>query len=150
MTITLDKIKKLRNLTNAGVMDCRRALEESKGNFEKAKVWLKKKGLKTAEKKKDRETKAGLVEAYIHSGGRVGAIVSLGCETDFVAKNKEFKKLALELAMQAAAMNPKSVAKLLEQEYIRDSKKKIKDLVNETIAKVGENIKINKVDRLEI
>jgi elongation factor Ts len=150
MVDILKQIKDLRKKTGAGVMDCRRALEESKGDFKKAQAWLKKKGLKTAAKKKDRETEAGLVEAYIHSGGRVGAIVSLGCETDFVAQTKEFKKLALELGMQVAAMNPKSVKKLLEQEYIRDPKKKIRDLVDETIAKLGENIKINQMDRLEI
>ena len=148
--ITLDQIKKLRDLTGAGVMDSRKALEASKGDFSKSREWLKEKALKTAEKKKERKTKAGLIEAYIHHGGRVGAIISLCCETDFAAQTKEFKHLAHELAMQSAAMNPKNVKELLNQEYIRDSKKKIKDLVNEIIAKVGENIKINKIERLEV
>lgn len=150
MSISLKQIKKLRLETKSGVMDCRRALEASKGDFEKAKKWLKQKGMTMASKKKDRETKAGLIEAYIHSGSQVGAMVKLSCETDFVGQTKEFKQLVHELAMQAAAMKPKTVKELLEQEYIRDADKKIKDLIKGTIAKVGENIKVEEIVRMEV
>lgn len=150
MPINLDQIKKLRELTKAGIMDCRRALEESNGDFNKAKAWLTKKGAMVAAKKADRETKAGIVEAYVHSDGCLGALVKLSCETDFVARNKEFKKLAHELAMQVAAMSPESVGELLKQEYIRDPKKKIEDLIKEAIGKLKENIKVEDFARIEV
>lgn len=150
MSISLDQVKQLREKTKAGIMDCRRALESSKGDFEKAKKWLKQKGMTMAAKKKDRATKAGLIQAYIHSGSQVGAMVRLSCETDFVGQTKEFKQLIYELAMQAAAMKPKTVKELLEQEYIRDADKKIKDLIKEAIAKVGENIKVEEIVRMEV
>lgn len=150
MTISLAQIKKLRQQTKAGVMDCRQALEETKGDFDKAKAWLVKNSLTTAAKKMKRETKAGLVEAYVHTDGQLGALVKLSCETDFVAQNKEFKNLAHELAMQVAAMNPKSVKELLNQEYIRDPQKKIEDLIKETIAKLKENIKVEDFARIGI
>ena len=148
--IDLKDIKKLRNLTKAGVMDCRKALQQARGDFDKAKKHLKEKSIAIAEKKKNRETKAGLIKAYIHNGNQVGAIIKLSCETDFVAQTKELKELAHELAMQVAAMKPKNVKELLEQEYIRDSKKKVKDLVKETIGKIRENIKVEEIARLEI
>lgn len=148
--ITTGLIKKLRQETKAGIMDCRRALQESDGDLAKAKKWLAKKGDLTAAKKSDRETKAGLVEAYVHTDGRVASLVKLSCETDFVARNQDFKKLAHEIAMQVAAMRSKNVKELLEQEYIRDSSKKIKDLLHEAIAKIGENIKIEKISRIEV
>ena len=148
--IDLKDIKKLRSLTKAGIMDCRKALRQTQGDFNKAKKYLKEKSMAIAAKKKDRETKTGLIEAYIHNGSQVGAIIKLSCETDFVARTKEFKQLAHELAMQTAAMKPKNVEELLEQEYIRDSEKKIKDLVQEVIGKVGENIRIEEISRLEI
>lgn len=145
---SLDQVKKLRQETKAGIMDCRKALEAGKGDLTKAKEWLKKKGLARAAKKKDRETKTGLIGSYVHNNGQVGAMVKLSCETDFVSNTKEFKQLASELAMQAAAMKPKTIKTLLEQEYIRDPKKKVKDLVEEAIAKVGENVKIEEVSFL--
>jgi len=148
--VDIKKLKKLRKQTGAGIVDCRKALEESKENLEKAKKWLEKKGMKRAEKKRGRETGAGRVEAYIHSNGLIGALISLGCETDFVAKTKEFKKLAHELAMQVAAMNPKTVEQLLEEDYIRNPKIKISGLIKKAIAKLGENIKIKAIKRLEI
>lgn len=131
-------------------MDCRQALQQAQGDFKKAKELLKKKGVVMAQKKKGRKTKAGLIEAYIHNNGQVGAMVKLRCETDFVSQNKEFRHLAHELAMQVAAMAPKDVKELLEQEYIRDPKKKIKELIKEVIARVGENLKIEEVSRMEI
>lgn len=147
---TTDLIKKLRKATKAGVMDCYKALQESGGDFTKAKAWLMKKGAKVAAKKADRKTSTSLIETYLHSDGRVGAMVKLACETDFVARNKEFKKLAHELAMQVAAMNPASVKALLKQEYIREPEKKVGDLVKEAIGKLKENIRIEEIFRMEI
>jgi len=150
MKISLKQIKKLRNLTKAGIIDCRQALEASQGDLEKAKKWLLAKGAKLAEKKAGRETKAGIIISYIHAGGRIGSMVKLACETDFVAKNKDFQKLGHELAMQVAAMNPVSLKELLEQEYIRDPKIKIKDLLKEAVAKIKENIVVADFKRLEV
>lgn len=137
----INTIKKLREETSAGISDVKRALEEAKGDSKKAKELLKEWGVAKAAKKGDRETNVGLVEAYIH-GGRVGALVSLGCETDFVARTAEFKGLAHEIAMQVASMKPKTTEELLKQPYIRDPKVTIENLIKETIAKVGENIKV--------
>lgn len=146
--ITLTQIKKLRELSKAGIMDCRRALEECQNDFPKAQKWLQEKGAQILAKKEDRTTAAGVVEAYIHNGGQVGSLVKLSCETDFVCCTSEFRELAHELAMQVAAMNPKSISDLLEQEYIRDPQKKIKDLISELVAKVGEKIKIEAITYL--
>jgi len=137
----INTIKKIREETSAGISDVKRALEEAKGDPKKAKELLKEWGVAKAAKKGDRETTVGLVEAYIH-GGRVGALLSLGCETDFVARTPEFKALAHEVAMQIASMKPKTTEDLLKQPYIRDPKVTIEDLIKETIAKVGENIKV--------
>lgn len=150
MKILLKDISKLRFETSAGIMDCKEALLESKGDFGKAKIWLEKKGISKAAKKVGRETSAGIIESYIHLDARVGVLIKLGCETDFVARNKEFKKLAHEICLQIASMKPKNVEALLKQEYIRDSSKKIDSLVKETIAKLGENIRIEEFERMEI
>ena len=150
MKITSEQIKKLREKTGAGVMECRRALGETQGDEEKAMEFLKKKGLKVAEEKKERETKQGIIETYSHAGGKVVAVVELLCETDFVARNEDFKTLAHELCMQVAAMAPKDVDELLEQEYIRDPQKKVGDIVNELIRKIRENIKIGRIARFEL
>ena len=150
MTVTAQQIKDLREKTQAGFADCKNALEEAKGDMKKAEEILRKKGFEKAAKKSDRETGQGLVESYVHQTGRVGVLVSLLCETDFVARTDEFKSLAHEVAMQVAAMNPKDTTALLKQEYIRDGSKTISDLVAETIAKLGENIKIGDFKRSEI
>ncbi|OGD87309.1 translation elongation factor Ts [Candidatus Curtissbacteria bacterium RIFCSPHIGHO2_01_FULL_41_11] len=150
MGVSLDQIKQLREKTSAGVADCRKALEEAGGDFEKAEELLKSWGIDKAASKADREAGQGLVETYIHSGGKVGAMVEVNCETDFVARTDEFKTLAHEVAMQVSAMDPKDVEELLEQEYIRDSSKKIGDLVKEAIAKLGENIVIKRFMRFEL
>ena len=150
MGVSLDQIKQLREKTSAGVADCRKALEEAGGDFEKAEELLKSWGIDKAASKADREAGQGLVETYIHSGGEVGAMVEVNCETDFVARTDEFKTLAHEVAMQVSAMDPKDVEELLEQEYIRDSSKKIGDLVKEAIAKLGENIVIKRFMRFEL
>ena len=123
-------ILKLRKETGAGVMDAKNTLQQLGGDYEKAKAELMKLGLAKAAKKADREVKAGLVESYIHTG-RVGSLVKVSCETDFVAKTDEFKKLAKELAMQVSAMDPENIEELLKSAYIRDSKKSIEDLVKE-------------------
>ncbi len=148
--VSIELLKKLRNETQASIADCRKALEESGGDYKKAMAFLKKHGLEKAGKKADRETSQGLIESYVHQNGRVGAMVEILCETDFVARTSEFKHLAHELAMQTAAMNPKDVDELLKQEYIRDSSKTVESLIKETIAKLGENINIKKITRLEI
>ena len=148
--VDVDLLKKLRNETGVSLADCRKALEETKNDYKKALVWLRKAGLEKAVKKADRATSQGLVESYIHQNGRVGALVEILCETDFVARTDEFKNLVHEICMQVAAMNPKNVDFLLKQEYIRDSSKTVGELIKETIAKLGENVVINKFSRFEI
>ncbi len=150
MAITAQDIKSLREKTQAGFSDCKMALEEASGDMKKAEEILRKRGFEKAAKKSDRETVQGLVESYVHQTGKVGVLVSLLCETDFVARTDEFKLLAHEVAMQVAAMNPKDVSVLLKQEYIRDSSKTIEELIKETIAKLGENIQIGEFKRSEI
>lgn len=148
--INLEQLKKLREATSASIADCRRALEKSDGNFEHAMDWLKKHGVEKAQKKEGRETSEGIVDAYIHAGGKVGVLLELQCETDFVARTADFKNLAHELSMQIAAMNPKDVDGLLKQEYIRDPKMTVGDVVKQVIARLGENIKIRRFQRFEI
>lgn len=150
MKITIDQIKKLRVKTGAGIADVRKALEESSGDFKKAEELVKSWGLDKALSKSDRAVGAGLVETYIHAGGKVGALVEVNCETDFVTKTDEFKNLAHEVAMQVAAMDPGNVEELLKQEYIRDAAKTVDQLVKETIAKIGENIVIKRFIRFEL
>jgi elongation factor Ts len=149
MKISAQQIKELREKTQAGFADCKNALEEAHGDMKKAEEILKKKGFEKAAKKSDRETGQGLVEAYVH-GGRIGVLVTLLCETDFVARTDEFKILAHEIALQVSSMNPKDIKELLKQDYIRDGGKTIEDLIKEAIAKLGENIQIGEFKRSEI
>lgn len=149
MENSIDDIQKLRELTGAGVMDCRRAIQESGGDFDQAVNIIREKGLLKVEKRSGRETGAGLIESYIHNG-RIGVLLDLRAETDFVVRSGPFRELAHELVMQIAAAAPEDIEQLLEQPHIKDESKIIKNLVNETIAKVGENIKINKFFRMEI
>src|SRR5690349_10230678 len=135
MTISVDQIKALREETGAGIADCREALEETQGDLEKAKAILKKKGLAKAVSKGDRAVGAGMVEVYSH-GGKMGVLVELLCETDFVAKTEDFKTLAHELALQIASMRPSSVEDLLSQDYVRDPSMTIDALVKSTVAKL--------------
>ena len=144
------EVQRLRAETNAGVMDCKRALEEAAGDYEKAKGIIKERGLASVAKKSDREAKEGLVASYIHAGGRVGALVEIASETDFVARSGEFQKLAQEVAMQVAAMAPKDVDELLTQAYIRDSSKTMKDLVTTLAASVGENVSVRRFQRFAL
>tara|TARA_B110000438_G_C15695933_1_gene598953 strand:+ start:94 stop:588 length:495 start_codon:yes stop_codon:yes gene_type:complete len=159
--ITAKLIKELRDNTGAGIMDAKKALEESQGDMKQAEVYLTKKGLASVEKRAGRATENGIVESYIHNGGRIGALVQLSCETDFVARTDEFSNCAKEIAMQVAAMNPSSISKeegselsddqILElQAYIRDSAKTVGEVVKELSSKVGENIVIKKINRFEI
>jgi len=191
----LDKIKELRERTGVGMMDCKKALEESNGDVDKAIEYLRKMGIAKAQKRAGRIASEGLINAYIHGGGKLGVLVEVNCETDFVAKTEEFKKFVREISMQIAATNPICIDKedlpkdiiekereiyhqqalrsgkpekvinnivegrlkkfyqqacLLEQPYIRDSKLKIRDLLNEIITKTGENIVIRRFVRFEL
>lgn len=150
MAIDVELVKKLRDETAASVADCRVALEESNGDFDKAKQWLVKRGAEIAEKKANRETSAGIVESYVHGNGKVGVLVTLLCETDFVARTDEFKNLAHEIALQVSAMNPKDVKNLLSQEYIRDPRITIEQLIKQAIGKLGENIQVREFSRYEL
>ncbi|MBI2011042.1 MAG: translation elongation factor Ts [Candidatus Colwellbacteria bacterium] len=142
-------IQNLRALTGAGVMDCKKAFEEAGGNIDEAVKILKEKGLDRAAKRADREAGAGIVDAYIHQD-KIGVLLELNSETDFVARTNEFKELAHNLSMQVAAMNPESVEALLAENYIRDDSKTVSDLINDVIAKTGENIKVGRFIRYEL
>lgn len=142
-------IAKLRQETGAGVMDCKNALEECGSDYEKAKKILSVNAQAIAKKKAERSAKQGLIECYCH-GGKIGVVLELNCETDFVARNDEFKTLAKDLAMQIASMNPKNIDELLSEEFIKDPSVKVKDLVEQLIGKVGENIQIKRFVRYEL
>ncbi len=195
MTITSQMVKELRDKTNAGMMDCKKALTETAGDMEKAVDLLRQKGLAVAAKRAGRETKEGLVETYIHAGGKLGVMVEVGCETDFVAKTDDFKAFAKNVAMHIAAANPVAVNRddvpadvlqrekdiyvnqalesgkppqivekivsgkvekylaeicLMEQKYVKNDELTIQDLLNELVAKMGENISIKKFARFQI
>ena len=148
--IALEKIKELRELTNLSIQACKKALEKSKGNIEKALEILKQEGIKFAAKKTERKAENGIIYSYIHSNQKIGVLLELYCETDFVAQKEEFKKLAKELTMQIAAMNPENKETLLKQDFIRDLDQTIEDLIKSYIAKLGENINVGKFIRFEI
>lgn len=145
----MDDIKKIRELTGAGIADCREALEATKGDLKEAAEFLKKKGIEKAAKKSDRETHQGKVFSYVH-GGKIGVLVSLLCETDFVAKTQDFETLGKEIALQIASMNPKDTEELLKQEYIRDSKLTIDAMIKAVIGKLGENIRVGEFSRITV
>ncbi len=144
------EVQRLRAETNAGVMDCKRALEDADGDYDKAKALIKERGLEKAAKKSEREANEGIVASYIHAGGKVGALVELSSETDFVARNEDFRRLAQEIAMQVAAMSPADVDELYTQPYIRDASKTIKDLVSGLAASVGENVMVRRFQRFAL
>ena len=192
MKIEIDKIKELREITGLGVIDCKKALEQANGDIKDAKIILKKKGMKIAEKKSSRPTKEGVIDSYIHYNNKLGAVVEVSCETDFVSKNEQFLEFVHDIAMHIAATNPlfidrdkiskrfindkkkifikeaieegksKEIAKkiaeqkmeefyknkcLLEQNFIKNEEITIKELIDNTIARIGENIKINRFVR---
>ena len=165
MVTSLEDIKALRERSSAGVMDCKNALEEANGDMDKAMDILARKGVASAAKKASRATGEGVIESYIHSGGRIGVLLEINCETDFVARTDEFKQLAHDVAMQVAAMAPTFVysedipegetanaqeAVLMQQPFIKDPTKIIQDLVNEAIGKLGENIKVRRFTRFSL
>lgn len=150
MAIDINLIKLLRKKTGAGIADVREALEKSSGDLKKAEGALKKRGFERAAGKAGRETSQGLIESYIHQNSRVGVLLELLCETDFVARTDEFKNLAHELCLQVASMNPKDSLVLLKQEYVRDPSKTVGDLIGEAIAKLGENIIVARFSRIEL
>ena len=164
MAISVEDIKALRELTGAGVIDCRSALTEAGGNLQKAQAILREKGVAVAAKRAGREASQGLVEAYIHSG-RIGALLELNCETDFVARTAKFRDLAHDLALQIASMNPTCIAPqdlpagaegppqdlaLLAQPFIKDAKKTVQDVINEVVASTGEKIVVRRFTRYEL
>ena len=164
--VTADDVKRLRELSGAGVMDCKKALDEAGGDVDKAVTLLREKGIAGAEKKSGRATSQGLVESYIHAGGRIGVLVEVNCETDFVARTDTFKTLAHDIAMQIAGIPTTLVVNeddlpadaegspeetvLMKQPFIRDGSKSIEQLVKEAIAATGENIRIRRFARFEL
>lgn len=150
MTVDVEKIKKLREQTGAGVMDVKRVLEETSGDLEKSEKILMDRGLAKIEKRADKFAGEGLVFSYIHSGAKVGSLLMLGCETDFVAKTEEFQKLGKEVAMQVATEDYADVKSLMDAEYVRDAGKKISDLIGAAVAKLGEKIEIRAFARYSI
>ena len=165
MQISTEMIKELREQSGAGIMDCRSALLGCDGDMEKAVQVLKEKGLVKAKKGAERATTQGLIEAYIHTAGRIGAMVEVSCETDFVARTDEFKELAHCLAMQVAALSPQFISEdevsegadidpkeacLLLQPYIKDPTRTVNDIIVEVIAKTGENIRVSRFTRFEL
>lgn len=146
----IELVKKIRTEMGLGIMEIKAALEEAEGDEKRAKEILKEKGYKKAEKRAERETHQGRVATYTHSTGKIGVMVEMLCETDFVAKNEDFLTVAKDLCLQVAAMDPENTEALLEQEYIKDPSQKIKDLVTALNAKFGENIKVGRIVRFEI
>ncbi len=165
LKIPVVKVKELREQSGAGVMDCRKALVKAAGDTDKALQILREVGLLLAKKKAERSATEGVIEAYIHCGGHIGALIEVNCETDFVARTEEFKGLAHNLAMQVAAMNPQFISEdeipeeadiepqaacLLLQPYIKDNSKTVQDIIIETIARLGENIKVGRFAKFEL
>ncbi len=172
MAITVDDIKELREATSCGVIECKKALEEAGGDFDKAKKLLQQRGLELAAKKGSREAAEGRIEAYIHPGSKLGVILEVSCETDFVAKNEDFCKFSKDVAMHIAAMNPKYISKesipegdlndikdkdlfikencLLEQPFVKDPKMTIQAYLSSLVAKIGENMFIKRFVRFKV
>lgn len=148
--ITAKEIKALREETGLSVMQCQKALEEASGDKDKAIALLKKRGSEIAAKKSTRALGAGVIVSYVHTGEKVGVMLELLCETDFVSKNPEFKSIARDIGMHIAAMNPSDTAELLEQQFIKNSEQKIGDLINNTIQKFGERTEVGRFVRLAL
>ncbi len=146
---SLETLQRLREQTGLPVMDLKKALDEVGGDEQKALAALKQKGVAVAAKRAERATVEGVIVSYVH-GHRIGSLVELNCETDFVAKTDDFRLLAKEVAMQIASMNPDNVESLLTQPFIKDANKTVGDLVTELIAKTGENIRIGQFSRIEL
>ena len=147
--IPIEEIKRLRELTGVGITDAKLALQESGGDFDKALGEMRKKGLTKAEKRGEREARAGLIGSYVHDG-RIGVLVEVNCETDFVAKTDEFKELVKDLTLHIAASEPEGVDELLQQEFVKDPSKTVGDIVKDVNAKLGENIVVRRFSRMAI
>ncbi|MHB1006919.1 MAG: translation elongation factor Ts [Chloroflexota bacterium] len=165
MDISTEAVKQLRARTGAGIMDCKRALQQAEGNVDRAMEVLKEQGMARAEKKSERLASQGIVDSYIHGGGRIGALVEVNCETDFVARTEEFRQLVHDIAMQIAAQNPLYVSEdeipegeqveseqvvLLKQPFIKNSSLTIGQMITNAVAKIGENIKVRRFSRFEL
>lgn len=149
MTDNVAAIQKLRDATGAGVMECKRALAEANGDFDKAVQIIREQGLTKVEKRAGRETGAGLILSYVHNE-RIGVLVDLRAETDFVVRSEPFHELARSLAMHIAASAPKNVEELLSQPYVRDESKSVQSIIQEVVGRVGENIRVNAFSRMEV
>lgn len=147
--VPIEDVKRLREQTGAGLTDAKKALEEVGGDFDKALSAMKKKGYDKAIKRAERAANAGIVGTYSHDG-RIGVVVEVNCETDFVAKTDEFKELVKDLCLQVAAIEPQDVEALLKQEFVKDPSKTVDEVVKEHIAKLGENIVVSRFSRLEL
>lgn len=147
---TASDVKKLREETGAGMMDCKKALDEANGNFEEAKEVVRQRGLALAEKKADRETKEGYIASYVHANNKVAALVEILCETDFVARNDEFQTMARDVAMHVVAMNPENVEALLADQFVKDPDKTVEELVKGVSGKIGEKFVVNRFVRYEV
>jgi elongation factor Ts len=161
----MENIKKLRDQTEAGIMECKKALAEANGDFDRAVEILRERGLSRASKRAERVASQGLVETYIHGGGRIGAMIELNCETDFVARTDSFKALAHDIAMQVAATSPRYLSKeevpadvtdpvceivLLEQPFIKDPGRTIQDRINDLVVTTGEKVELRRFCRFEL
>jgi len=147
--ISIDEIKRLRSLTGVGITDAKKALQEAGGDFDKALSEMRKKGLTKAEKRGEREARAGLIGSYVHDG-RIGVLVEVNCETDFVAKTDEFKELVKDLTLHIAASDPENEKELLDQPFVKEPSKTVGDVVKEANAKLGENIVVRRFSRLAL
>ena len=172
MVASVEDIKALRESTSCGVIDCKNALEEASGDISRAKQLLLKRGLELAAKKGSREAKEGRIEAYVHMGSKMAVLVEINCETDFVAKNEDFCSFTRDVAMHIAAVNPKYIKEsdipedvlaeqsdkaafikekcLMNQSFVKDPSKSVRDYLNSVIAKIGENILINRFTRYKV
>jgi len=165
LSIPIETVKALRQSTGAGVLECKQVLEQVGGDLKRAEDILRQRGLASAIGRASRETREGLIDAYVHSGNRIGALIEVNCESDFVARTPEFRELVHDLAMQVAAMSPRYVNAedvsdeeetpveevcLLEQPFIKDPSRTIRELIQETIARVGENIRVRQFSRFAL
>ncbi len=145
----MNEVQKLRDVTGAGVMECKKALDDAKGNFDEALNLVRERGLVKVEKRSEREAGAGLIESYVHNG-RIGVLLDIRAETDFVVRSADFRELAKELVMHIAASEVNNVEELLAEPYVRDESKTVESLVKEVAARVGENVRVNGFSRMVI
>lgn len=150
MVIDTQAVQQLRERTGCGIVDCKKALETAGGSFEAAIEILRKKGADIAATKSGRSATQGVISSYVHPGALVGVLLKLHCETDFVARSADFQNLAHDLCLQIAALDPAGVEELLDQEYIRDTGRKVGDIVKEVIVKVGENVQVGAFTRYSL